>query len=150
MWDSYASAMVNTSDAGFSSDHPPLWLGGVMLSTDRDRFTEMRRFYIELLGIAPRSDRPGFVNFDLDDCRLTIAQHDQVTGVNRDPARVMINFVVEDVLRRYRAALTAGAEAIRPPEREKWGGLVSTVRDPDGNYVQLIGRDPRRPEGRQS
>ena len=26
----------------------------------------------------------------------------------------------------------------RPPERESWGGLVATLRDPDGNFVQLL------------
>ncbi len=36
----------------------------------------------------------------------------------------------------------AGVQFIREPEREEWGGLITTMLDPDGNYVQLISFKP--------
>ena len=111
-------------------------LGGVLISTSRQRFPLLRKFYTETLGLVPRSDRDGFVNFDFGGTRLTVAVHDAVSGPSRDPARVMVNLVTDDI----QAAVNRckPATVIRPPEREKWGGLVATVADPDGNYVQFL------------
>ena len=111
-------------------------LTGVLISTAELRFPAMRAFYVETLGLVPRSDRPGFVNFDFGHSRLTIAAHDGVSGVAAEPARVMVNLRTADI-----AATVARCDysrVIRWPEKEKWGGLVATVADPDGNFVQFL------------
>ena len=111
-------------------------LTGVLISTAAARHSAMRNFYVETLGLVPRSDRPGFVNFDFGHSRLTIATHDGVSGAASDPARVMLNLRTADI----QAAVSRcdPSQVIRWPEREKWGGLVATVADPDGNYVQFL------------
>lgn len=38
-------------------------LAGVLLWTARERYSAMRRFYVETLGLVPRSDRAEFVSF---------------------------------------------------------------------------------------
>lgn len=111
-------------------------LTGVLISTTELRHAAMRQFYVETLGLVPRSDRPGFLNFDFGHSRLTIATHDGVSGIACDPARVMVNLRTADI-----AAVVARCHAgqvIRWPEREKWGGMVATVADPDGNFVQFL------------
>ena len=113
-------------------------LGGVLLCASEERFSPMRDFYIHALGLAPRSDRPGFVNFELGDQRLTVAVHSDVDSANSDPLHVMINLLTDDISNTYSRALAHGAESLRPPEREKWGGMVATLQDPDGNVVQLM------------
>lgn len=111
-------------------------LTGVLISTAELRHPAMRNFYVETLGLVPRSERPGFINFDFGHSRLTIATHDGVTGAATDPARVMVNLQTVDI----EAAVSKcdSDRVIRWPERESWGGLVATVTDPDGNYVQFL------------
>jgi catechol 2,3-dioxygenase-like lactoylglutathione lyase family enzyme len=111
-------------------------LTGVLISTTELRHPAMRDFYVATLGLVPRSDRPGFVNFEFGHSRLTIATHDAVAGTATDPTRVMVNLRTSDI-----AAAVARCDAdrvIRWPEREKWGGMVATVTDPDGNYIQFL------------
>ncbi|MEX2280772.1 MAG: VOC family protein [Acidimicrobiia bacterium] len=110
-------------------------LTGVLISTTG--FDAMRSFYCDRLGLTPRSDRNGFVNFDFGHCRLTIAVHDGLRGeTSADPLRVMVNLRVADI----DAAVTKcdPDTVIRWPETEKWGGKVATVTDPDGNIVQFL------------
>ena len=72
-------------------------LTGVLIHTTTERHATMRDFYVHVLGLTPRSDRSGFVNFEFGARRLTIALHDDVEGSTRDPFRIMINFEVEDI-----------------------------------------------------
>lgn len=111
-------------------------LTGVLISTTAERFEAMRSFYVDTLRLSPRSDRPGFVNFDFGHSRLTVALHDQVSGPAADPLRIMVNLRTTDV----RAAIDRcdPEVVIRWPEKEKWGGWVGTVADPDGNLVQFL------------
>ncbi len=113
-------------------------LVGVLIFTEEDRHEAMEVFYVDVLGLVPRSRRPGFVNFAWGDLRLTIATHSEVSGPARDPRRVMINLAVEDIDAAARQLAGSGVDFIRPPEYESWGGYVATFRDPDGNLVQLL------------
>jgi predicted enzyme related to lactoylglutathione lyase len=113
-------------------------LTGVLIHTTADRHGPMRAFYIEALGLEPRSDRHGFVNFEFGGRRLTIALHDGVEGPTREPVRIMLNFEVDDIERTFERLVAHGAPVIRRPSKEAWGGLVATSADPDGNVVQLM------------
>lgn len=114
-------------------------LAGILIHTSSGRFREMRSFYVDVLGLEPRSDRPGFVNFEFgEQQRLTIALHDAVSGTTREPDRVMVNFATDAIEASFQRVLDAGAPAIRPPSPEPWGGRVATTADPDGNRVQFL------------
>ncbi|MDJ0923167.1 MAG: VOC family protein [Acidimicrobiia bacterium] len=113
-------------------------LAGVLVFTSKDRFPEMRDFYVDVLGLTPRSDRFGFVNFEFGTQRLTVAVHSELAEANRDPLHIMINLRCNDVESAYAAAMERGAAALRPPQSEKWGGKIATLQDPDGNIVQLM------------
>jgi predicted enzyme related to lactoylglutathione lyase len=117
---------------------PILDLAGVLIHTTLDRHAPMRSFYVEALGLTPRSDREGFVNFEFGGRRLTITLHDRVDGANADPLRIMVNFAVDDVDATFKRLVEHGAPAIRPPSPEPWGGLIATSADPDGNIIQLM------------
>ncbi|MYB41985.1 MAG: VOC family protein [Chloroflexi bacterium] len=118
-------------------------VNGVLVWTEAARFRALRDFYVDTLGLAPRADRDGHVDFEWGGLRLTIAVHDDVGGPARDPLRVMINFAVEDIEAEYARLREAGVAFSRPPGRERWGGLVATFADPDGNTLQLL----QLPEG---
>ena len=119
-----------------------LQVGGVLLWTERARFAAMRDFYVETLGLTPRSDRDGFVNFawgeGTAEFRLTISVHEDVSGANPEPLRQMLNLTVDDIQPVYERLSALGVEFSRPPEQEPWGGWVATFADPDGNTVQLL------------
>ena len=113
-------------------------LAGVLIYTSEEGFPAMRSFYADILGLVPRSDRTGFVNFELGNLRLTVAVHSEIDGSNRDPLHVMVNMAVSDIDGAYQTAVAGGAATLRPPELERWGGRIATLQDPDGNIVQLM------------
>ena len=113
-------------------------LAGNLIWTSEERFSAMRRFYVETLGLRPRSDRPNFVNFQIGVARLTIGVHQGVDGIARDPLRIMINLAVTDIDAAHVQMTTVGAPCLRAPSPEPWGGIVATYSDPDGNTVQLM------------
>ena len=115
-----------------------LSFAGVLVWTEASHFEVLRDFYVQTLGLIPRADRTNHVDFEWGGIRLTIVVHDEVTGVTRDPLRVMVNFEVDDIAESYVRLCAAGVAFTRPPEREKWGGLVATFADPDGNILQLL------------
>ena len=112
------------------------YMNGVIIWTDD--LPRLRTFYVDELGLTPRSDRPNFVNFEWGGVRFSIGSHDGVSGRARDPHRVMINFDVDDIHAAHDRMSAAGARFIRPPEKEHWGGWVATFEDPDGNLLQLL------------
>lgn len=69
-------------------------IAGVLVWTSSDGFEEMAEFYVDVLGLRPRSRRPGVVNFEWGTRRLTVAVHSEVTGMSADPNRIMINLTV--------------------------------------------------------
>jgi predicted enzyme related to lactoylglutathione lyase len=117
-------------------------LAGVLIWTEARRFEAMARFYCETLGLAPRSRRADFVNFEWGGVRLSIGVHDRVHGGAVDPLRLMINLEVDDIHAAHRRLVGAGVMFIRPPEREDWGGWVASFADPDGNTLQLMQLPP--------
>ena len=113
-------------------------IAGVLIWTEAERFAAMREFYVEVLGLMPRSDREGFVNFAWGPVRLTIGIHDRVTGRSGDPLRIMVNLAVDDLDRIHERLLRSGVPCLRQPSPEPWGGRVATYSDPDGNTIQLL------------
>jgi catechol 2,3-dioxygenase-like lactoylglutathione lyase family enzyme len=110
-------------------------LAGILIWTDN--FEPMCAFYRDTLGLAPRHVKPGFVNFDWNGIRLTISEHADVHGQNTDPLRLMVNFTVDDIHAVHQRLTSSGVEFLRTPGREPFG-LVATLRDPDGNTLQLF------------
>jgi predicted enzyme related to lactoylglutathione lyase len=45
---------------------------------------------------------------------------------------------VTDIHAEHARLSAEGVEFIRQPEREHWGGWVATLKDPDGNVLQLL------------
>ena len=112
------------------------YMNGVIIWTDN--LPRLRAFYVETLGLTPRSVRPRFVNFEWGGLRFSIGSHDGVSGQARDPSRIMVNFDVDDVHGLHERLAGAGVRFIRAPEKEHWGGWVATFEDPDGNLLQLL------------
>lgn len=97
----------------------------------------LRDWYVSITGGTPEGD----ALVHLGDSHLVIVGHDEIDGPSAEPARVMINLAVGN-LHAERARLDQiGVNWIRPVSVAPFG-LISTVADPDGNYVQLVQHIP--------
>lgn len=110
-------------------------VGITLWSSDLER---MFHFYHDILRLPLHSRHDDFVAFGLGDVRFNIGLHDRVHGASADPYRVMPHLGVDGIHGEYRRLKREGVEFIRPPEREHWGGWVATLKDPDGNILQLL------------
>jgi len=114
-------------------------LAGVLVWTTPDRFPAMRDFYVDTLGLTPRSNRDYLVNFDWGAQRLTVSiHHDLESPEALEPLRVMINLAVSDIHATAAALESRGVTFTRPRAQESWGGWIATFHDPDGNTLQLL------------
>ena len=98
-------------------------------------------FYEEVLQL-PRLSQYQDAVFRAGEANIRIIRHSRVAGRNLDPARVQLNLFVRDVREEAKRIERQGVSFVRRPEREEWGGVVATMEDPDGNYVQII-EEPR-------
>ena len=98
----------------------------------------MVAFYCDVVGLVPRTRRPGFVSFEWGPVRLTVTTHSAVDGEALDRHRTMVNLATPDIVRTAARLRAAGVEFMRTPSQEPWGGWIATFSDPDGNLVQLL------------
>jgi predicted enzyme related to lactoylglutathione lyase len=97
-------------------------------------------FYRDVLGLKVSSESPDFVMLGEDDPQamgLALGNHSEVHGRNTDPARHMVSFLSDDVRADWQRLKAAGVEFIEDPT--VYGGEVTlaTLKDPDGNLVQI-------------
>ena len=109
----------------------------LMVGTDQP--DAMARFYGDALGLERVAKFRDPV-FAASGGFIRILDHSEITGPTLEPARMQINLFVDDVLAEYERVTSTDPtlRVHREPERESWGGLVTTLLDPDGNFVQLL------------
>jgi predicted enzyme related to lactoylglutathione lyase len=95
-------------------------------------------FYRDVLGLAVRLQTPGFVVFgQAEGPALALGSHSQVRGRNTDPARHMVGLATDDVTSDFKRLRDARVEFVEDPT--DYGNVViATLRDPEGNLVQLL------------
>ena len=99
---------------------------------DPDRLTE---FYRDVVGLPHDENSGGFAISE--SALFAVDGHSEISGPTKEPARVLINFFVDDLDAEKTRLKAAGIEFIRSQDKEEWGGTFSTFVDADGNYVQL-------------
>jgi predicted enzyme related to lactoylglutathione lyase len=70
-----------------------------------------------------------------------------VTGAESvavEPARIILNFHVDDIRAAEARLVALGAVWVRELEPTRWG-IIGTVLDLDGNYVQIVEPAPDSP-----
>ncbi|SRR6266508_4213040 len=75
--------------------------------------------------------------FEFGPVQLFVEAHSEVSGPTKEPARVIMNLNVDDARGLGEHLKSIGARFVREVEQEPFG-LIGTVADPDGNYVQII------------
>jgi len=102
-------------------------------------------YYRKLFG-EPGWDEGGYTGWRLGNGWVTVSQHDQVTGRNAHPGRLVWNIESADVQADFARLKAAGATVVKEPysmasenetgeASEAW---IATFSDPDDNYFQLM------------
>ena len=99
-------------------------------------------FYRDVLGLKVVLESPGYVMLGADSPgapSLALATHSGVHGRNADPSRHMVAFNTDDIQADWQRLKAAGVEFIEEPTAQEGGGLtIATLKDPEGNLVQLF------------
>jgi predicted enzyme related to lactoylglutathione lyase len=101
-------------------------------------------FYTRLFGEPTWSDG-GYTGWLIGSGALSVGSHDQVTGKNAHPGRIIWNIESEDVAGDFERFKAAGATVIREPYgpgEPSDDMLIATFADPDDNYFQLMSPMP--------
>ncbi len=75
--------------------------------------------------------------FELGGVQFFIEEHSEVSGPTKEPARVIVNLNVDDARQLESHLADLGTTWVRPVQQESFG-LIGTLADPDGNYLQII------------
>jgi predicted enzyme related to lactoylglutathione lyase len=96
-------------------------------------------FYRDTLGLKVGIETPGFVLLGEQDApALGLGTHSEVRGENRDPARHMVGLRTDDIKADAERLKAAGVEFIEEPNEAGDNFWLATLKDPEGNYVQLF------------
>lgn len=112
-------------------------------SADPERLTE---YYSRLFG-EPAFAEGGYTGWQIGSGWVTIGPHDQVSGKNAQPGRLIWNVETADVRGEFERMKAAGAIVVREPytmdEDATDSGFIATFADPDDNYFQLMSPMPQ-------
>lgn len=106
-------------------------IGSLLIGSSR--VDEMKTWYRRAFGVKEND----MGAFEFGSVQLFIEPHSAVSGPTQEPARSIINLDVEDTAGLAEHLRQLDTLYIRDVEQEPFG-LICTVADPDGNYVQLI------------
>ncbi len=75
--------------------------------------------------------------FDFGGVQFFVEEHSEISGPAKEPARLQVNFNVDDCRALEAHLKDVGVTWVRPVEQMPFG-LIGTVADPDGNYLNII------------
>lgn len=96
-------------------------------------------YYTKLFG-EPVMSEGGYTGWLIGSGFVTVGPHDQVSGQNAEPGRLIWNIETADVAGEFARIQAAGAIVVREPYQFEAGQdfSIATLADPDGNYFQLM------------
>lgn len=107
-------------------------------SEDPQRLVE---YYSRILG-KPAMEDGGYAGWQIGTGFVSVGPHDEVTGKNAQPGRLLWNIESADVPGDFDRFKAAGAVVVREPYNPAGPGgpgmLIATFSDPDDNLFQLI------------
>jgi catechol 2,3-dioxygenase-like lactoylglutathione lyase family enzyme len=113
--------------------------GGATIWSE-DLHKQLLPFYRDTLGLTVGVETPGFVVLGQPGTPvLCLGTHSEVRGRNLDPARHMVSLMSDDVKTDWGRLKSAGVEFVETPT--DYGQFrIATLKDPEGNLVQLLER----------
>ena len=97
-------------------------------------------FYSKVFGRPADMQEGGYYGWQVGNCFLTIGEHSEVRGQAKEPARIILNLETTAVQEEFDRLKRLGVTVIKEPYgmEEMDVGLIATLADPDGNYIQLM------------
>ncbi len=115
---------------------------GLRMATiwSEDLTKKLLPFYRDTLGLKVGIEAEGFVAFgNLETPSLALGTHSDVHGANTEPARHMVALDTDDLDAEFERLKAAGVEFIEAPtDSQGEGPRIATMKDPEGNLVQLF------------
>ncbi len=108
-----------------------LSVGSIVIGSERAE--ELKDWYRTTFAV--REDDDGA--FVFGSVRVFVFPHSEIRGAAKEPARILINLYTDDA-RALEAALKAKGVTFDRDVTEEPFGLLGTIADPDGNYLQLL------------
>ena len=101
------------------------------------------RFYTDTMGIpiAYRNDEIGWAQLATGEGQLALERVDPLDSESKELVGrfVGVSLAVPDIFGTHKALADRGVEFIAAPEKQRWGGVLAHLRDPDGNVITLLG-----------
>ena len=97
-------------------------------------------FYRDTLGLKVTMESPDYAVLGGESPEspwLGIGTHSEVHGRNSDPARHMIGLECDDLTADWKRLKEAGVQFIEDPTEYGRDMSIATLKDPEGNLVQL-------------
>ena len=113
---------------------------GFNINLTTDQMDMMNEFYGKTLGLTQEPNSGGYEVSN--GAYLHLDTHSETSGRTKEPARLLVNFMVEDIKAEQAALEAKGVKFTRTEGIEYWGGKISTFSDPDGNLLQIMQYDP--------
>ena len=112
-------------------------LNSILIGSEDPR--RLADYYTKLFG-EPGWDSDGYVGWQIGSGWITVGPHDQVSGKNAQPGRLLWNIETPDVSAEFTRMKAAGATVVAEPYQmgEETDGWIATLSDPDDNYFQLM------------
>ena len=114
-------------------------LNSVLIGSENPQ--RLVEYYGRLFG-KPEWNDGGYVGWRIGSGGVVVGPHDQVTGSNPQPGRIIWNIESPDVRGDFERLKAAGAAVVQEPynpaEPAAAEALIATFSDPDGNYFQLV------------
>jgi len=113
-------------------------LNSILIGSDNPK--RLADYHTKLFG-EPGWDQDGYTGWAIGNGWVTVGPHDQVTGKNSHPGRIIWNIESADVKGDFERFKAAGAVVVRDPynpDESDDTGLIATFSDPDDNYFQLM------------
>lgn len=84
-----------------------------------------------LLGVEPYSDDPSYVGFLVGEQHIGLDPNGHKAGMT-------VYYQVDDIKQGLQSLLDAGSQILQEIKDVGGGGLIASVRDPEGNIIGLI------------
>jgi predicted enzyme related to lactoylglutathione lyase len=119
-------------------------LEGILLFSEKAR--KLADFYKDVVGleladeiVMGDNEEEGFI-FKLGDSEtgLTIMDHSEVKGTNKDPKRWLFNLETDDIEKEVERLKKAGAKIVQDIYHVQDYGQIATIADSDNNWFQVV------------
>jgi predicted enzyme related to lactoylglutathione lyase len=110
----------------------------LIVNVNSEQPEKLIAFYRDIVGLTPSLDfdEPGV--FSIGTAMFIVEGHSEVQGRTKEPQRVLLNFVVDNVAAEQKRLEAGGIVFTRSAAKEPGIGVFATFLDPDGNSCQLV------------